>query len=501
MKNRGKNVVLLNVISNLLLQFVTIISGFIIPKIILNSFGSEVNGLVSSLNQFLSYINIFEGGLGAVVAANLYKPLFEKDNEKVSSVVKATQKFYKTLAIIFVIYTFIIGTLYPFLTNTSFSFNYIFTLTLILSINLFIQYNFSLSYKLLLQADKKVYVVSLTQILLTILNIIIFIVISKIYPNIHIMKLGSAIIFLLQPLIFNIYVNKHYKINKNAECDSKLLKSRWDGFAINIAAFIHNNTDITVLTFLTSLKIVSVYAVYALVTGGIKKLITAITSALSPSIGHLYAKNNKEELNSKFGTYEYTIFAITFYLFTIGGLLITPFIMIYTKNITDVNYNQFVFGVLIVLSELMYCIREPYVNLAYSANKFKDIKKHAYIEAIMNIVLSVILVYKLGLIGVAIGTLVSMTYRTLFHVLYIRNHIINRSVVYFLGKFTVFSIGSILGIIICNLFFKFDNYTIPNFIKYGFIYSIVLAIIYIILSIIFFRKDLLYYKNKFKRAK
>ena len=45
--------VIKNIVSSIVLQVVNIISGFILPRIILGTFGSEVNGLVSSLNQFL----------------------------------------------------------------------------------------------------------------------------------------------------------------------------------------------------------------------------------------------------------------------------------------------------------------------------------------------------------------------------------------------------------------------------------------------------------------
>ena len=76
MKNR---ISLLIDLSNILLQIVTIISAFIIPKLILMTFGSEVNGLVASLNQFLSYISLLEGGVNGVIMASLYKPLFKKE--------------------------------------------------------------------------------------------------------------------------------------------------------------------------------------------------------------------------------------------------------------------------------------------------------------------------------------------------------------------------------------------------------------------------------------
>ena len=491
MKNKKKyNITLINVISNILLQITTIISGFIIPRIILTSFGSEVNGLISSLNQFLNYINLFEGGLGGVVLANLYKPLYEKDSEKISSVINTTTKFYRKIATIFIGYTILIASIYPIVTKTSFSYSYIFTLTLILGITLFIQYNFSLSYRLLLQADKKVYIVSFTQILLTIINVLVFLIMSKIYPEIHILKLVSALIFLLQPIIYNYFIKKYFNLNKQSKSDKKLLDSRWDGFAINIAAFIHNNTDITILTILTNLKIVSIYSVYALVTSGLKRLIQSISAAIAPTIGHLYAKKNINELNEKFELYEYIIFIITYFLFTVGILLITPFVLTYTKGVTDTNYNQFLFGIILILSELIYCIREPYVTLAYSANKFKEIRISAYIEAVTNIILSIILVFKFGLIGVAVGTLVSMTYRTLFHVLYLKNNIIERSPKYFIKKLITFTFISIIGILFSYKYLPIKIYTFINLIKYGLIYSIIILVLYIINSLIFYKKNL-----------
>lgn len=498
MKRIKNNITILNVVSSILLQFITILSGFIIPRIILKTFGSEVNGLISSLNQFLNYINILEGGLGGVVLANLYKPLYNKDEKKISSVVKTTHDFYHKLSLFFIAYTVILAFIYPLITKNSFSFTYIFSLTLILSITLFIQYNFSLSYKLLLQADKKVYIVSFTQILLTVANVIIFVILAKVFPNIHILKLASGLIFIIQPIVFNYFVKKYYNIDKKIESDSNLLKERWNGFAINIAAFIHNNTDITILTAFTNLKIVSVYSVYALVTTGLKKLIQSASSAIAPTIGHAYAKGNIEELNKKFELYEYSIFLITFFLFTVGGLLITPFVQLYTKNITDVNYNQPIFGIIIVIAELFYCIREPYVSLAYSANKFKEIKKHAYIEAVLNIVLSLILVNKLGLIGIAIGTLIAMTYRTIYHVWYLKNNILNRSIMKFIKKMLLFTGASLVGILICTYLIPFKSISVMSFITHGIIYSITLFTLYIIISLIFYKEDITKFKTLIK---
>ena len=484
------NVSILNVISNLLLQFFTIISGFIIPRLILSYFGSEVNGLTSSLNQFLNYIALLEGGVTSVIMANLYKPLNEKNYDKVSSVVATTRKFYRRIGLIFCIYTMLLAILYPIIFKSEFNYLYVFSLTLILSINLFIQYNFSLTLKTLLNADKKGYIVAFTQIVIIIINIILAFLSLEVFPNIHFFKLVSGLAFCLQPIIYGYYVNKKYPIDKKAKNDSKLLKSRWDGFAINIAAFMHYNTDIAILTLFTNFKVVSVYSIYSLVSNGLRQLVFSISSGISPSIGHLYAKGDKDGLNLRFDLYEYIMFMIVFFLFSVAGLLITPFVMLYTRNVSDANYYQPIFGILILLAEGIYLIKEPHLNLAYSANKFKDMKKHAYIEAILNIIISVILVYKFKLLGVAIGTIIAMSYRTLFQVFYLKKSILNRKTFKFFKKVIIFGLTTFVGVLICKLLISPIKITITSWLSHAVIYSVIMFALYLIVSLIFYRKEL-----------
>lgn len=109
--------------------------------------------------------------------------------------------------------------------------------------------------------------------------------------------------------------------------------------------------------------------------------------------------------------FEFITFISVYFCFTLSGLLITPFVQLYTNGITDVDYIQPIFGVLIVMAEGLYLIKEPHLDLSYSANKFKELSVPAFVEAGINILVSIILVHKLGLIGVAIGTIAGMTYR------------------------------------------------------------------------------------------
>ena len=491
MKNK---ITFLNMITSLILQFVTIISGFIIPRIILTFFGSDVNGLVASLTQFLNYIAIVEGGITGVIMASLYKPLYSKDSNKISSIVKTASNFYKKIGLVFIIYTLVLAVVYPLVFNTSFSFGYVFSLTIILSLTLLIQYMFSLSLRTLLNADKKIYITSITQSIILFIGIILAYLSVVVYPSIHILKFITGLLFILQPVVFNLYIRKHYKLDKNAKEDKTLIAQRWDGFAINTAAFIHNGTDVVILTIFTTLKTVSVYSVYALVSAGLKSLVTSITSGINPTLGHALASENIKEVNEKMDLYEYIVFLLVFLLFTVGALLVAPFVMIYTKGITDTNYYVPLFGILLLVAEALYLLKFPHLNLAYAANKFKEITRPAFIEAGLNIIISIALVFKFGLVGVAIGTLVAMIYRLVFHVKFTKKIIPDRKEWIFYKKLLIFSVATGIGLIIAN-FIPACSFTVMSWITHAIIYTLIFISLYLLISIAFFKKELLFFKN------
>ena len=87
-----------NTMASLLAQVTVLVCGFILPRFFLQSFGSEVNGMVNSIAQFLGVISFLELGVGAVVESALYKPLAEKNNEEISKVMASANKFFQRLA-------------------------------------------------------------------------------------------------------------------------------------------------------------------------------------------------------------------------------------------------------------------------------------------------------------------------------------------------------------------------------------------------------------------
>ena len=101
--NRTKKFAL-NTTSAAALQVITMIAGFITPRIMLTCYGSEINGLVSSVSQFVSYFTIVEAGLTNAVVYALYKPLAERNESQISAIMVSASAFYRRLAKILLIY-------------------------------------------------------------------------------------------------------------------------------------------------------------------------------------------------------------------------------------------------------------------------------------------------------------------------------------------------------------------------------------------------------------
>ena len=321
------------------------------------------------------------------------------------------------------------------------------------------------------------------------LNLIGVVVCARFFRDVIVIKMVSAAAFLIQPIACHIYVNKHYSINKKDGLDSETEKHRWDGLGINTAFFIHSNTDIVILTIFASLADVSIYAVYILVVKALKNLVISISSAISPSLGNVLASGDKGKANEVFSVYEFGIGFITTFLFTCGMVLITSFVDVYTIEIKDANYHQPIFGALILLSEMIYCYRDPYVSASYSAGHIKQVTKYAYIEAALNIIVSLVFVKKLGLVGIAIGTTISMFYREFMQAVYLKYHILNRPMRFFLKNCVMHVFSIVPSILIC---FAFINMSVDSYLEWILVALKVSAVVAFltIITCVLFSKDL-----------
>ncbi|MDD4776404.1 MAG: hypothetical protein PHG75_07825, partial [Syntrophomonas sp.] len=104
-----------NLVANLVLQLVTAVCGFILPALFIGHYGSEVNGMIGSLKQFIAYLSLVEGGVGAASVVALYSPLARQDGAAINGILSATRVFYRKSGYIFAAGLLVVAAMYPWL--------------------------------------------------------------------------------------------------------------------------------------------------------------------------------------------------------------------------------------------------------------------------------------------------------------------------------------------------------------------------------------------------
>ena len=422
---RSKKLIL-NTIFSLTNQLVTILCGFILPRVFLETYGSAVYGLQESITQFLGFIALCDLGVGAVVQAALYKPLATKNEQEISAIICSSEKFFRKLAGLLVIYTIGLMIFYPLLIRHEFGWLYTASLILIISFSLFAMYFFGITYVLLLQADQMGFIQFGLHAVCLILNTVVSVILMKNGCGIHFVKLIASLFFIIQPVILVIYVRKQYHINHKIKLTTEPIKQKWNGLAQHVSSYILSGTDVLVLTIFSTLDNVSIYAIYNLIISGIKQLVYAMTSGVKATLGNMLALQEESTLNSFYAYFEWIMHTATTFLFGMTGLLILSFVRIYTAGIEDVNYIVPTFAFLFTFTQAAVCIRIPYTQMFLAAGHFKQTQTSSFIEAGLNLALSIVLVFKYGIIGVAIGTLVAVSYRTYYLAWYLSQNILKR---------------------------------------------------------------------------
>ena len=478
-----------NSILALCYQIVLIVTGLILPRCFLYFYGSEVNGLITSITQFLSFINICDLGISAVVTSAYYKPLVVNDTYQISKVFVYSQKFFRTVGCILTVYIAFLLIVYPTLINNNFDFWFTFTLIVAMGISQMGQYFIGITYQLLLNSDQKSYIQLIVNGTTLICNTAICILLMIFGANIQIVKLTTSLIYLMRPLIMRCYVRKKYTINYNAPVDSTVVTQKKNGIIQHIAYMLYENTDVMVLTVFSTLKNVSVYSVYTLVTNSIKQIITAATTGVQALLGNMIAKEETESLVNFYSFYNWAIHTISSLLFTITGLLIVPFVALYTSNITDAEYYAPAFATLITFAYYFSSIRNCNYVLIRAAGHYKQTQFASIIEAALNLVISIIFVFKLGLVGVAIGTIIASAFFVAFEIIYFSKNIVfvalKKSLMPFLTDFLTMGISVLIALKI-NIF----SGTVISWILQALVISLICCCICLFIQLIFYRNNL-----------
>ena len=446
-----------NIATNLLYEVITFICGLILPRLILSHFGSTYNGIISSVTQFLSLVSILRLGVAGATRVALYRTLATNDLAGTSAIVRATEKYLRKVGLAILVYIAVLAVVYPMFTDTGIGFFDVSVLVIATGIGTFAQYYFGITNQTFLSADQSTYISNIAQICSTLANTVLSAVLIYSGCTIQTVKLASSVVFFLTPFMLNIYVARKYSLDKKCEPDYTGLEKRNDLLASSLANIVHENTDVIVLTLSCDVKTVSVYAVYNLVMSALRKILAVFSTGTEAIYGDMWAKHQMDSIKKNLTIYEYVIGVFISIVFSATIMLIVPFVRIYTKGVTDVNYIQPTYALVISVAMVFFCFRIPYLTLVQGIGAYKETKAGAFFEAGLNLTSSIVLVKFIGITGTAIGTLLANVFRSFQYAFYIERNVVSRGKVVLLKDIIWISINLGLSCSIARiLFFRID---------------------------------------------
>lgn len=473
--------------SGLAMNLVSSLLSFVSRTVFIATLSSSYLGVSGLLGSVLSMLSLAELGIGTAINFSLYKPLAENDDNKIGLLMNFYKRAYRYIGLLVFIIGLILMMFLDFIIKDPGDVKNIKLIFFIYLVNT--SYSYLMSYKnTLISADQKAYLLTKANIGFNILNVIIQLIVLFIWENYIVYLLSNMFVLLIQRLYINNKITKIYPVLK-IKAAGKLPKEELKIIVKNVKAMmLHklgdyciNCTDNIIISSFISVSVAGIYSNYPMLIAIVNGIIVMFFSSMTASMGNLIAKESDER---KRGIFEVINF-LGFWIFGFAAVcfynLLNPFIELWIGKhylISEVTVA------IIVLNYYLTGMRVPVHTVKAAAGLYDEDKYTPLIQAAVNLVVSIVLVQKLGLSGVFIGTLVSSIILPCWQ----RPYIIYKYVFklscksYFLNYFKYLLVVIITTASISMIFnLVFIGSTIVNFIIKVVICSILPNIIFLLL--------------------
>lgn len=408
-KSRIKNTAL-NSIIGIINYLLIIIASFVVRKIFAEKLGAEFLGLSSLFTSVITFLSLTELGIGTAMVFFLYKPINEQDHATIRKYMSFYKKAYILISCIILILGIAIAFVIPLFAETSIEQQKVVVYFLLYVVNSSISYLFAYK-KSILYADQNSKVVVMihgsTKLLSNIIQVILLI-----FTGSFLLYIISMIVFTaLDNIVCSMYVNRHYAfikdkiIAKLSPSEKKLFFAKvFPVFLQNLCSTIVVSSDSIIASAFLGVTLVGLYSNYTLITQTLKTLYSQVFSAFTNSFGNLAVQEDKAKCLSVYERTMFVAFIITCFCCSCFIGLIQPFI-------TIVFGESFVLpieiGIAICCNYYFISMNVPAVSVQNAIGLHKKDTWVMIVQALFNIVLSIVLGKYIGLIGIILATVMS----------------------------------------------------------------------------------------------
>lgn len=481
-KNSIKNITI-----SIISQIIMTLLGFISRKVFLDNLGIDYLGVNGLLTNVLSLLALLEGGIGSSITYNLYKPLAENDEEKITALIQLYKKAYMIIAAV------VLGlsiSLFPILSGImteGSNVSNIFIVYIVFVMKNVMAYLYAHKWSLI-NADQKNYILARRNLVFSIITTISKIVVLVLTQSYVLFLIIEVIIVIIQSILNGKIVDKLYpyiktkkKYTIEKETKINIINNVKALFLHNVGSYCVFGTDNILISKFVNVSTVGIYSNYTMIINQLVNIIAPVINGVGSSVGNLIATESKEK--------NYSIFKVTYLV----NFWIYSFCVIFLYNLLNPFINWwlgegYLLDNITFFVILMNCyitgMRSSIGTFKTKAGIFVQDKYMPLIESIINLGASLILIKYFGLLGVFLGTTISTLCIVFWNVpRLVYKYVFKRSSwEYFIKYFIYALITIIVGSIttgVCNYFI--EGYSFMSLIYRGCLCVIIPNTIYLLI--------------------
>lgn len=395
-----------NAMWGFIFQITSALSGFIIRTLLIHKIGMQVVSLNDLFTQIISLLSVSELGLGTAITYYLYKPMAENDEERLCRLMTMYKNAYRVVAVsVLGIGLAVIPFMGIIIKDITMPMWYIIVVYLLFVIQASSSYMFNYKAAILGVAQNKY----LEMVIMTVTKVVIFGIsaaVILIWKNFLVYLIISIVIGVIGNIAVALLANKRYPfLKKSMPLDKTerkgILKNVKYMFIMRLSGRITTSTDNVLISSMVSTIQVGFYGNYSMIISTVTNVINQMSAGTVGSIGNLMVTESDEKCAQSLRRLILMFFFIASSTSAALYCCLSPFVALcWGKQYIMGNGIIFV----CVLNNFLTVLRMPLWNMLDTSGMFRKIKNVSIAGTVINLIVSILLTLKVGMVGIFIGT-------------------------------------------------------------------------------------------------
>lgn len=407
---------LINAIFGMCGYLILMVSNFITRSVFIKTLGMSMAGVDTTFKNFLQVLSLAELGLSTGLIYKLYRPIEEKNNSQIKRILNFYKRAYRIISVVFMGGAFILSLIVPFFVHDADkSYLYLAVLFVLYAADTVASYLFA-NRKALIVADQNNYLVNRNDAFISLITVIFQVILLYLTKSFIVYALVKIACRLIGASLIGQKFKKMYPEianNKSREMiegeeRSALLKNMGAMLCHKIGGVSVTASGSAVISAMLGTVQSGIYGNYVLITNTLLMLITQIFSGVTASFGNVLTVEDKNTVYKKFNMLYFFNYLIISFCTVSVSVLIQPFMRLWIGNSVSNLFSSGTVAVLVCYF-YVYGMRRVVLMTKDSAGLYRPDRYCAVLEASLNIVLSVLLVYFTENVrGLILANLISM---------------------------------------------------------------------------------------------